>query len=55
VPRRTYRSEIAASVHETMEGLSRIGLIGAATMSEFDKSCLAPAILAGPATRSSDS
>ncbi len=59
VPPATYHIEIAASVHEVMEAIFRIGLIDAATMSELDKSCLAPAIQAASAqaasaTRSSD-
>jgi putative transcriptional regulator len=40
---RTYRSEIAASVHEMMEGVYDAGLIDKQTMREFDASCLSPA------------
>jgi putative transcriptional regulator len=40
---RTYRSEIAASVHEMMEGIFDAGLIEKQTMREFDDSCLSPA------------
>jgi len=42
-PAKTYRSEIAASVHEMMEGVYDAGLIDKRTMREFDESCLAPA------------
>ena len=37
---KTYRSEIAASVHETAEGLHETGLIDKRTMRQFDESCL---------------
>jgi putative transcriptional regulator len=40
----TYRSEIAAAVHEIMEGVSKACLIDKRTMREFDKSCLSPAL-----------
>lgn len=39
---RTYRSEIAASVHEMVEGFHEAGLVDKQTMREFDASCLAP-------------
>lgn len=39
---RTYRSEIAASVHEMIEGFHEAGLVDKQTMREFDASCLAP-------------
>jgi len=39
---RTYRSEIAASVHEMVEGFQEAGLIEKQTMREFDASCLSP-------------
>ena len=45
---KTYRSEIAASVHEMMEGVYDAGLIGKQTMREFDESCLAPAAPMAP-------
>lgn len=37
-----YRSEIAASVHEMMEGFYETGAIDKQTMRKFDKSCLTP-------------
>lgn len=39
---KTYRSEIAAAVHEVAEGLYESGIIGKTTKREFDESCLAP-------------
>lgn len=42
VQTKAYRSEIAAAVHETVEGLHDVGLIDKRTMREFDESCLAP-------------
>lgn len=45
---RTYRSEIAASVHEMMEGVYDVGLIDKQTMREFDESCLSPALPKAP-------
>jgi len=39
---KTYRSEIAASVHEMVEGFHEAGLVDKQTMREFDASCLAP-------------
>jgi putative transcriptional regulator len=44
----TYRSEIAASVHEMMEGVFDVGLIGRRTMRAFDESCLSPALPMAP-------
>ena len=41
---RTYRSEIAASVHEMMEGIHDAGLLDKQIMREFDESCLVPAL-----------
>jgi putative transcriptional regulator len=35
-----YRSSLSAAIHETAEGLHRIGLIDQATMRGFDASCL---------------
>jgi putative transcriptional regulator len=35
-----YRSPLSAAIHETAEGLHRIGLIDQATMRGFDASCL---------------
>lgn len=46
---KTYRSEIAASVHETAEGLYETGLIDKQTMRRFDESCLTPAMALSPA------
>ena len=37
---KTYRSDVSASVHKTMSGLHRLGLIDKATMREFDTLCL---------------
>ena len=37
-----YRSEISRSVHESMEGLYKIGLLSATEMHEFDMNCLVP-------------
>ena len=45
----TYRSEIAAAVHETAEDLHEVGLIDKRTMREFDALCLAPAPALSPA------
>jgi putative transcriptional regulator len=35
-----YRSDIARTVHETVRGLHRIGLVDKKTMRRFDASCL---------------
>ena len=40
--KKKYRSDIAASVHETAEGLHDVGLMDKLTMDEFDALCLAP-------------
>ena len=40
---KTYRSEIAAAVHETVEGVQEAGLVDKRTMREFDELCLTPA------------
>ncbi len=37
-----YQSEIAAAVHETVEGFRDIGLIDKRTMRKFDELCLTP-------------
>jgi len=37
-----YRSKPLAAIHETVEGLHRLGLVDATTMREFDASCLTP-------------
>lgn len=35
-----YRSRLSAALHETAQGLHRIGLMDKATLREFDRSCL---------------
>jgi putative transcriptional regulator len=35
-----YKSDLRAALHETVEGLHRIGLVEKKTMREFDESCL---------------
>jgi putative transcriptional regulator len=40
---RTYKSDLSAAIHETVEGLYEHGLIDKVTMKEFDESCLVPA------------
>lgn len=35
-----YKSDLRAALHETVEGLHRIGLVDKKTMREFDESCL---------------
>jgi putative transcriptional regulator len=35
-----YKSDLKAALHETVEGLHRIGLVDKKTMREFDESCL---------------
>ena len=35
-----YRSEALGAVHETVQGLHKLGLVDAKTMREFDASCL---------------
>lgn len=40
--RRTYRSDILASVHEAATGLEEAGVINRQTMREFDELCLTP-------------
>lgn len=40
MPKRRYRSKIAAAVHESMHDLYEIGLMDAETMRDFDRSCL---------------
>ena len=37
-----YRSDALASIHETMEALHEVGVIGKQTMREFDDACLTP-------------
>ncbi len=38
--KRKYRSEIAAAMHETAQGMHRVGIIDKKTMREFDIRCL---------------
>jgi len=40
--KKQYRTAILASVHETVEGLHKAGLIDKKTMREFDDACLTP-------------
>lgn len=40
---KTYQSEIAAAIHETVEGFHEAGVVDKQTMREFDELCLAPA------------
>ena len=39
---KTYESEIAAAVHETVEGFHDIGIVDKQTMRKFDELCLTP-------------
>ncbi|MDP4970108.1 MAG: DNA-binding transcriptional regulator [Burkholderiaceae bacterium] len=43
-----YRSEILASVHESMEALHEIDAIDKQTMREFDEACLTPVLVLAP-------
>lgn len=45
---KTYRSEIAAAVHQTVEDIHEVGLVDKQTMREFDESCLARATALPP-------
>jgi putative transcriptional regulator len=38
--KRKYRSEIAAAVHEGVQGMHKLGLVDKKTMREFDLRCL---------------
>jgi putative transcriptional regulator len=42
VIKKQYNSGIAASIHETAQGLHEIGLMDKRTMKEFDELCLTP-------------
>jgi putative transcriptional regulator len=42
--KKKYKSDVLQSVHETVSGLHRIGLINEKTMREFDASCLTTVI-----------
>jgi putative transcriptional regulator len=44
----SYRSEVAAAVHEMIEGIYDVGLVDKQTMREFDASCLSPAVAIAP-------
>lgn len=37
-----YRSHAMAAIHETMEGLHKVGAIDKRTMRQFDEACLTP-------------
>ena len=37
-----YRSKALGALHETVQGLHRLGLVDTQTMREFDASCLTP-------------
>ena len=47
-PTKTYRSEIAAAVHQTAEDVREVGLIDKQTMRQFDEACLAPVTVLSP-------
>ena len=40
--KKKYRSDALGALHETVQGLHRLGLIDTKTMREFDASCLTP-------------
>lgn len=39
---KAYESEVAAAVHETVEGFHEIGVVDKQTMRKFDELCLTP-------------
>lgn len=39
---KTYKSDVAASIHETVSDLFETGLVDKKTMKRFDESCLTP-------------
>jgi putative transcriptional regulator len=43
-----YRSDVLASVHETMEALHEIGAIDKQTLRQFDEACLTPVHVLAP-------
>lgn len=45
---KSYRSEIAAAVHQTVEDIHDVGLLNKQTMREFDESCLSLAAALHP-------
>lgn len=40
--KQTYKSDVAAAIHETMAGFHEAGAISKSTMREFDERCLTP-------------
>ena len=46
---KTYRSEAAAAIHESVVGLYEAGFIDKQTMREFDETCLTPIHVFTPA------
>jgi putative transcriptional regulator len=45
---KVYRSEIAAAIHQMVEGVASVRLVDKKTMREFDESCLVPAPMLSP-------
>ncbi len=43
-----YRSKALGALHETVQGLHRLGLVDTKTMREFDASCLTPVVKLSP-------
>lgn len=43
-----YRSKALGALHETVQGLHRLGLVDPTTMREFDASCLTPVVNLSP-------
>jgi putative transcriptional regulator len=43
-----YRGDAFAAIHETMEGLHKVGAIDKQTMREFDWACLTPVYVLAP-------
>ena len=41
-PKQTYKSEIAAAMHEMISGFHQAGVVPQSTMREFDALCLTP-------------
>lgn len=39
---RSYKSEVSASIHETVSGLYEAGVVDKRTMKRFDETCLTP-------------
>lgn len=40
--KKTYKSEAMAAIHETAEGLTRIGVMSKSSLRKFDEMCLTP-------------